>query len=225
MNDQQILPLPAPATYGPDYIIGESNRDSVGLLLGEQLLAEPVLYLYGEPGCGKSMLATLWAQRHQADTLQLPLAQEVLTTFESGRYVLDPLVLGEATERPLFHLLNLIRQTSSQLLICAREAPHQLLVRLPDLASRLRAAHALPITAPDDAMLEALFIQHFASRQLRVAPHVIQYLIRRMPRSFHAAHALAAGMDHYSITHQHPITLATARHVLQDYERRPDDLA
>ena len=41
-------------------------------------------------------------------------------------------------------------------------------VRLPDLASRLRAARPIELGAPDDALLRLVLVKLFADRQLTV---------------------------------------------------------
>ena len=78
-----------------------------------------------------------------------------------------------------------------QAAISARRPPARWPIALPDLASRLRAAPAAAIGPPDDALLAAVLVKHFADRQVRVAPGVIGFAVRRMERSFAAAAALA----------------------------------
>ena len=56
------------------------------------------------------------------------------------------------------------------------------LTALPDLASRLRAAPSVAIAPPDDRLLAAVLVKLFADRQVRVAPEVIAFLLRRMER-------------------------------------------
>jgi len=73
------------------------------------------------------------------------------------------------------------------------------------------------IAPPDDALLAAVLVKHFADRQLRVAPAVIAYLVRRMERSFAAAAALAARLDRLALADGRPIGLALARRALAEY--------
>ena len=56
-----------------------------------------------------------------------------------------------------------------------------------------------------------MLVKHFADRQVRVAPGVIAFLVRRMERSFAAAGALAARLDRLSLSAGRPIGIALAR--------------
>ena len=77
---------------------------------------------------------------------------------------------------------------------------------------------AIGIGPPDDALLNAVLIKHFADRQLRVAPKVVLYLVRHMERSFAAAADTAARLDSVSLSDQHAITVRLARRVLTKTE-------
>jgi chromosomal replication initiation ATPase DnaA len=85
---------------------------------------------------------------------------------------------------------------------------------LGDLRSRLRATPAVEIEAPDDALLGAVLVKHFADRQLAVAPGLIVYLLRRIGRSFADAATVAAYLDAAALSTGGPITIPLARRVL-----------
>src|SRR5206468_12298251 len=115
-----------------------------------------------------------------------------------------------AGEHALLHLFNCCRETGAGLLMVAREAPAIWPIALPDLASRLRAADTVGIGPPDDNLLAAVLVKHFADRQLRVAPELVGYLVPRMERSFAAAAALAARLDQLALSAHRPVGLALA---------------
>jgi chromosomal replication initiation ATPase DnaA len=122
----------------------------------------------------------------------------------------------DAPEEALLHLYNCCGESGASLLIVAREAPASWPVALPDLASRLRAAPSVSIALPDDALLAAVLVKHFADRQVRVSPGTIAFLVRRMERSFAAAGALAARLDRLALSAGRPIGLALARLALAE---------
>jgi len=102
-------------------------------------------------------------------------------------------------------------------LVVARLAPAAWPIALPDLASRLRAGAAIGVAPPDDALIAAVLVKHFADRQLRVMPTVIAYLVRRMERSFAAAAMLSARLDRLALAEGRPIGLALARRALAEF--------
>jgi len=76
---------------------------------------------------------------------------------------------------------------------------------------------AVGIAPPDDALLGAVLVKHFADRQLPVAPSVIAYLVPRMERSFAMAAAFSARLDQLALAETRPIGLALARRSLAEF--------
>jgi chromosomal replication initiation ATPase DnaA len=107
-------------------------------------------------------------------------------------------------------------ESRGSLLVAARQPPASWTVMLPDLASRLRAAFAIGIGLPDDALLGAVLVKHFADRQLRVAPEVIAYLLTHMERSFAAAGEVASLLDMVSLRDRRAVTVALARQLVSE---------
>jgi chromosomal replication initiation ATPase DnaA len=121
-----------------------------------------------------------------------------------------------ASERALLHLCNSCAEAGTALLVVSRNAPAAWAIDLPDLASRLRAMPAVGIDMPDDALLAAVLVKHFADRQLRIAPSVIGYIVPRMERSFAMAASLAARLDELALAGGRSIGLALARQALAE---------
>ena len=84
----------------------------------------------------------------------------------TGALLIEDLHAGIGDQRALFHLLNLVREHKLSMLLTSRAPPGELDVSLPDLRSRLRALPVVPISPPDEALLKAVLVKHFADRQL-----------------------------------------------------------
>ena len=72
-------------------------------------------------------------------------------------------------ETALLHLLNAAGEAGLPILLAAPAPPSRWPVRLPDLASRLRAITAVEIGPPEDALLRTLLARLLAERQLASA--------------------------------------------------------
>ena len=204
-----------PALGRADFLVSESNAAALGWIERWPDWPSHALVLHGPEGCGKSHLAGLWCARADARLI----SGDALTDWEP-QSVAPGIAVDDsdrASETALLHLYNSCAETSASLLVVARSAPSAWPIALPDLASRLRAAPAIGVFPPDDALLAAVFVKHFADRQLRVQPPVIAYLGRRMERSFAAAAALAARLDQLALAEGRPIGLALARRVLAEF--------
>jgi chromosomal replication initiation ATPase DnaA len=170
----------------------------------------------GPARCGKSHLADVWRLRSGAERVEARALDEgvVAGFLRAGSLVVEDLCQGIATERVLFHLLNLAREHRLHILLTSRVPPGELSVELPDLRSRLRALPVVAITAPDDALLKAVIVKLFSDRQVQIEPAIVDFLAVRIERSFEAAHAVVAEIDQRALATRRRVTRALAAEVL-----------
>ncbi len=194
-----------------DFVITEGNQEALAWLQRWPEWPAHGLVLYGPKGSGKTHLAHIWAQRAGAGFIEQP-------TLDKGNLLVledaERLVGDAAAEEMLFHLLNQLKGEQGHILITAQQAPVRWDVKLPDLRSRLLALPTAHIDPPDDAALTAVMGKLFADRQIRVPAEVIDYLVRRIERSFAAAHAAVVACDAAALATGKAITLPLVREVL-----------
>lgn len=210
---QRVFDLPIRTGFGgADFFVSDSNRDAFGWI--ERWPDWPVraLALYGAPGSGKTHLAHLWCERTGAALIAGAEVSEAIPP--AAAVAVDD--ADKAPEEPLLHLYNSALERGASLLLTMRAAPASLPIALPDLASRLRALPVAGIAPPDDALLGAVLVKHFADRQIRVGPGLIAYLVARIERSFAAAASVAARLDAAALSAARPITVKLARAVLEE---------
>jgi chromosomal replication initiation ATPase DnaA len=214
---QLALALPHAESFArEDFLEGRSNAAALALIERWPDWPDRMLALTGPEGAGKSHLAAIWAERAGARRLSARALGEtdLLAALATGALVVEDAGPG-VEERALFHLLNLVREEAGWLLLTARTAPTRFGVALPDLASRLRAVPVVGLSAPDDALLRALLVKHFADRQLAVDENVVGYLATRIERSFAAARETVALIDREALRRQRPVTRALAAETLK----------
>jgi chromosomal replication initiation ATPase DnaA len=178
-------------------------------------LAEPArwplgrLALHGPAGIGKTHMLHATAARFGWPLLAVAELRGLPPPPTTG------LVLDDADQAPdetaLFHLVNLCAEAGQPLLLAGRQPPARWPVRLPDLASRLRATTAAAVEPPSDALLAQLLEKHFADRQLRTEPGFRAWLLPRLPRAAAAIAEAAARLDRAGLAAGGPLTRSLAR--------------
>ena len=220
MNGERQLTLDLPHTESfarEDFLEIPANAAALATVDAWPEWPAPILALVGPEGSGKSHLAAIWAARAGARLLSggalgLVGLPEALAT---GALVLEDVVPGAVDERALFHLLNMVREKDSHLLITSVSAPAGWKLRIPDLASRLRAVPIAALAPPDDALLRAVLVKLFADRQLSVDEGLVSFLAQRIERSVAGAKAAVERLDHEALRRKRSVTRALAAEVLR----------
>lgn len=210
------LPLPFPHQPGyalADLLRAPSNEAALFWLARTGDWPGGQLALWGQAGCGKTHLLHVWIARSGATLLDAATLSDIPELAPRGIAIDDA---GRAPEEPLLHLLNAAREARLPVLLAAPLPPARWPVRLPDLASRLRAVTAVEIGPPEDSLLEALLLRLLADRQLDVLPALRDWLRRRLPRSPGALREAVARLDRAALAAGGRISRALAADVLAD---------
>lgn len=212
------LTLPAPTYAREDFVVAAGNREAVAWIDRWPDWPAPALAVSGPAGCGKTHLGRIWAARAQAAIVEGPdLDGKTVADLVALVEVSRALVVERAErtpERALFHLYNLMRERRGFLLLLAEHPPAHWRITLPDLASRLRAAPAVAVAAPDDDLLGSIILKQLADRQLHAGPGVVHYLVSHMERSADAARHVVAALDRRALAESREIDRRLAADVL-----------
>lgn len=212
------IPLDLDRTPGfsrDDLVVSPANAAAVAMVDRWPGWPASAMVLAGPPGSGKSHLASIWAEHSGAASLdRASLGAAALAAASRGPVLVDDADAGGLDEAGLFHLFNAVRQAGGHLLLVSRRFPAAWGVRLPDLASRLKAAPVVEIGEPDDMLLAGVITKLFADRQVAIEPLVVQYLVRRIERSLATAMRVVEKLDRRALEEKTRITRPLAASVL-----------
>ena len=195
-----------------DFLEGPSNRTAFAMVERWPDWPDRLLLVMGPEGSGKSHLASIWAEAAGARFLAARALGEANLpgALSTGALVIENVAADAVDERAMFHLINLAREQGAFILMTATAAPSGWVLKVPDLASRLRAMPVVELGPPDDALLRGVLVKLFADRQLAVDESLISYLVARIERSFAAARAAVAALDREALRQRRPVTRALA---------------
>ncbi len=199
----QQLPLalsPAPDPTFDNYVVG-ANAEAFARVrsIAAGALPEAILYLWGEPGSGRSHLLRAAARIDP----HLVIADDV-----------ESLDAGE--QQALFIAINSAREGRAAVLAAGAAPPAQLALR-EDVRTRLAwglVSHLKPLTDAE----KALHLRAEAARRgLKLTDEVVWYLLSHVPRDLHSLTAVLDAIDRHSLARKRPVTLPLIREALQTH--------
>jgi DnaA family protein len=190
---------------------------------------EPLIFLWGENGTGKSHLLNACCRHaHLAGKAVsfLPLIQlrdQGQTALEGleqqGVICLDDLdsITGESEwEHALFTLFNQQRELNHSLIMTATVPPAELPIQLPDLKTRLGWGLTLrlqPLSDQDKLIVLGL---HAQSLGLTLPPQVGRFLLSHYRRDLPSLRRLLDELDHASLAAKRKLTIPFLKTYLED---------
>ena len=194
---QIALPLDiSPSSEEGGYLIAHCNADAHAQLENWALWPHKTAILIGPKSAGKTAMAKQFIK-------------------ETGGLILDD--ADQEAAETIFHLWNRAATDQKPLLLTATQPVIKWNIALADLRSRLAASLLITLGPPDETMIEGLFQQYFAKRSLSISEETIQFLSKRIERSYENIELLAHKMNIIALERKKPITLAVAKAALSEH--------
>jgi DnaA family protein len=211
------LPLdlsPPPEPTLANFIVGSNDE----LLARLRAVAagepdEPVIFLWGDPGCGRTHLLRAVAAASRpavylaADADYATAAQaRVIAADDVGR-------LDESRQGALFGLLNRARETQGAVVAAGTVPPAELAMR-EDLKTRLGWGLVYRVHPLSDEDKARHLRAEAERRGLRLPDEVVSYLLARSPRNLHSLMGVLDRLDRQSLARHRPVTVPLLRELL-----------
>ena len=226
MKQQLPLSLQAPENASFDNFIAVGNQQLIFSLRDEN---ESLIFLWGEPGAGKSHLLQALVSQYQLQeksALYIPLqttddwSPDVFDGLEYMDLVcldeLENIVAKADWEEALFHFFNRIRDIGGRLVLAASQSAHNLGINLPDLQSRLSWGVTYQVKALEDEGKIEVLRERAYQRGFEMNREVANYLMNHATRDMTQLVDLLNKLDYATLAEQRKLTIPFIKQFLMD---------
>ena len=119
-------------------------------------------------------------------------------------------------EKILYTIINFTEQFNKYLIINSIEPINSINFALPDLKSRFKNCIFAKIEKPDDEMIFALVLKHFSDRQIKIEKKIIEYITKRIERSYGKILDFIYKVDQFSLINKKSIDYKSIKKILEE---------
>ena len=220
MSEQLILPLALHERSTFDRFVVGANDELVHRLR-QRYDGFECLWLYGEPGVGKTHL--LQAVCHaSADAAYVPAREMRPDGALDGYALFDAVALDDVDcwlgardrETALLAFYNRLAARRARLVVTASRSPLQVDFAVSDMASRLRASACYRVVPLDDEGKADLLANAGRDRGLELPMDVVRFLLQRVGRDQRELLCLLDRLDRSSLAAHRRITIPFVKQTL-----------
>jgi len=225
---QLLLELSPPPEPTLENFFAGANAAAIAALRDALAGGERVVYLWGDPGSGKTHLlrAAVAAAAGSARGARYVAAPHAAMAASGAGFadcgllaIDDAARLDAAAQAALFDAFNVLRAANGRLLAAGAMRAAELPLR-EDLRTRLASGVSLRLAPLDDDEKAAALVRHAAQRGMQLPPELVRYVLAHCRRDMGTQMAVLDALDRYSLVHQRPLTLPLVREALKQLEGR-----
>ena len=217
MNDQLILKFPEHKAYKKeDFYVSPSNQKAYDFINSWPKWIKRIINIFGPPRSGKSHLASIL--KNKTSCVQVnsnELNEKIFLTFKTKEALIIENLDEKVSEELLFSLWNIALQDNKYFLINSIKPINSYQFKLPDLMSRVKSSLIIGINLPSDDLISAIIAKNFSDKQIKVEKKHIDYIIKRIDRSYEKISQFILTLDKYSLKKGSPFGLKLIKEVLK----------
>ena len=198
-----------------NFFVSTSNLEAFEILNNWPKWIKKFINLYGEKYSGKSHLAKIFESKSTCLNIsEKNFTEEILIRFKTKQSLIIEDYQNNISENLLYSLINIVEQENKYLLITSEKPINEFNYKLNDLVSRLNNFLNIKLGAPDDELIYALIVKNFSDRQITIDKKLIDYIIKRIDRSYESIFIFISKVDQLSLKKGKPINLEVIKKVL-----------
>ena len=198
-----------------DFYVSKSNQHILDLFNLWPKWEKNFLNISGENFSGKSHLVDIFLKKYRGvkfDTNNFN--EQCLDKIKVHQNIVLEDLTKDIDQKLLFSLYNIIEQDNKYLIITSLKPIVQIKFDFIDLVSRSKNFLLQSIDKPDDELIFALIIKNLSDRQISIEKKLVNYIIKRIDRSYGKIFDFIYKIDQISLKKKKPIDLKIIKEAL-----------
>ena len=199
-----------------DFYVSSSNYYTFKLITSWPKWEKNFLNICGEKYSGKTHLINIFLKKFKGIKIKT-------NSFENKNLneikIYENIILDDfdqnIDENLIYSLFNLVDQDNKYLIISSLTPINEMNFKLNDLKSRSKNCLVAKIDKPDDELMFALILKNFSDRQITIDKKLINFIIKRVDRSYDKIFEFIYKIDQISLKKKKPIDFKIIKEVLK----------
>ena len=183
-----------------DFYISKSNKHVFDFLNLWPKWERNFVNIIGDKFSGKSHLMNIFLKKNKGIKLSADsLKNDDLKKLKIYENIIIENLTSKIDEKLLYSLLNIVEQDNKYIVITSINSIVDLKFDLEDLKSRVKNFILLKLEKPDDELIFAIIIKNLSDRQVSLDNKLINYISRRIERSYSKIYDFIYKIDQLSL--------------------------
>ena len=216
MTDQLLLKFPSKQAYlKEDFYVSSSNNEAFKLIESWPKWIKKTVNIFGPQGSGKTHLISMLKNKTSTiDVDSNQVTDQIFFEFKLKEVLIIENLKENISENLLYTLYNVAQQDNKYFVLTSREAINKFNFKSMDLKSRVNSTTIIGIDLPSDELISVILSKSFSDKQIKVEKKHIDYVIKRIDRSYEKISQFISTIDKYSLKKGGPFNLKLIKEVL-----------
>ena len=198
-----------------DFYVSKSNYYAYQLIEKWPNWEKNILNVYGEKFSGKTHLSNIFIDKYKGIKIdEKDLNNNFFKKIKLYENIIIDNFCNQSDEKLMYSIFNLIDQDNKYLIINSVDPLNELSFELNDLKSRAKNCLFAKIDNPDDELMFAIILKNFSDRQIQVDKKLIDFIIKRIDRSYGKIADFIYKVDELSLKKKKAINLSIIKEIL-----------
>ena len=203
-----------------DYFVSKSNYFAFEILQKWPKWEKNILNIYGESFSGKTHLSKIFLDKNNGLMIyEKDINDEIFKKLKLYENIVLDGFNYETNEKLLYSIFNLIDSENKFLIINSINPINEIDFQLKDLVSRAKNCLFAKIENPDDELMNAIILKNFSDRQIKIDNKLIDYIAKRIDRSYSKISKFIYKIDELSLKKKKPIDFKIIKEILKKGEQ------